>query len=187
MNVLVPLMQGFEEIEFVSIVDTLRRAEINVVVAKDSAINEDSIKGAHNISIKADCKIADVNLKNIDGIVLPGGYEGMMNLKNSKEVLDILENLNKNNKLIAAICAAPIVLGAANILKNKFSCYPGCENAIKSNAKHIEDVVCIDGNIITSIGPASGILFALEIVRHLKGDKTYDKVKNEMLVDKVYA
>lgn len=185
MNVLVPLMQGFEEIEFVSIVDTLRRGGINAIVVKDSAVSEDCIKGAHDIFIKVDGKISDIDIKNISGIALAGGYEGMMNLKNSKEILEILKYLDKENKLIAAICASPIVLGEAGVLKNKFVCYPGCESVIKSDAKYTNDVVCIDGNIITSIGPASGILFALEIIKYLKGNEIYDEVKSAMLVDRI--
>lgn len=185
MNVLVPLMQGFEEIEFISIVDTLRRANINVLIARDSSIENDLIKGAHDIVIKAESKLCDISLSSIQGIVLAGGYEGMLNLKNSTEIISIIRQLNDVNKLVAAICASPIVLGEAEVLKNKFSCYPSCEKFITSNAVCCDEVVCVDNNIITSIGPASGILFALQIVKYLKGSDEYDKIKAEMLVDKI--
>ena len=182
MNILVPIMQGFEEIELVSIIDTLRRADINAIVARDSNNDDEMVSGAHNIIIKSDCKISQVNIDSLEGIALAGGFKGMLNLKNSKEIIEILQTLNKANKLIAAICASPIVLDKADVLKNNFTCYPSCENEIKTKAKYTKEITCIDENIITANGPASGILFALQIIKKLKGKEKYEKIKNEMLV-----
>ena len=181
MNILVPIMQGFEEIELVSIVDTLKRAEMNVFLARDSNNNDEIVKGAHNINIKSTCKISQVNIDDLDGIALAGGFEGMVNLKNSKEIIEILQKLNKQNKLVSAICASPIALGVAGVLKNHFTCYPSCENEIKTKAIYTKQAICVDENIITANGPASTILFALEIIKKLQGKEKYEKIKSEML------
>lgn len=182
MNILVPIVEGFEEIELVSIVDTLRRAEINVILTKDSNHTSEFITGAHHIKIKPECTISQINTDDIDGISLAGGYNGMLNLKNNKEIINIIQTLNKQNKLISAICASPIVLDEARVLKNKFTCYPGCQNQINSKARYTEEIICIDENIITANGPASGVLFGLEIIKKLLGETKYNEVKNEMLV-----
>ena len=181
MNVLVPIMQGFEEIELVSIVDTLRRAGINVIVARDSNIDDENVSGSHHITIKSMCKISQVDIESLDGIALAGGFEGMLNLKNSKEVLEILQILDKKNRLVSAICASPIVLGKAGVLKHRFTCYPSCEDEITSEARYTKEAVCIDENIITANGPASGIPFALAITEKLMGKEKYDEVKSAML------
>lgn len=181
MNILVPIMNGFEEIELVSITDTLRRAEINVILARDSSSNNELVSGAHNILIHSECKISEVDINNINGISLAGGYNGMLNLKNNKEVISIIKTLNNQNKLISAICASPIVLDKARVLKNKFTCYPGCENQINSKAKYVKQNICIDENIITANGPANSVLFGLEIIKKMLGEEKYNDIKNEML------
>lgn len=182
MNILVPIMQGFEEIELVSIIDTLRRADINIIIARDSNNDDEMVIGAHNIIIKSMCKISQVDIDSLDGIALAGGFEGMLNLKNSKEIIEILQELDKQNKLISAICASPIVLAQAGVLKNHFTCYPGCESEIQVATKYTQQATCINENIITANGPASGILFALEIIKKLQGKEKYNKIKSEMLI-----
>lgn len=181
MNILVPIMQGFEELELISIIDLLKRAKINVILARDSSSDDELVAGAHNISIKSECKISKVDINTLDGIALAGGYQGMLNLKNSKEVINILQVLDKQNKLVSAICASPIALDEAGVLKDTFTCYPGCESQIKSTAKYTKQAVCIDKNIITANGPASGILFGLEIIKKLLGKEKYDEIKAEVL------
>lgn len=183
MNILVPLMDGFEEIELVSIVDILRRAGINVILARDSNSNNEFVSGAHNIVIHSECKISQVDINNIDGISLAGGYNGMLNLKKNEEIINIIKILNKQKKLISAICASPIVLHEAGVLKNRFTCYPGCHNQIHSNAEYTKEDLCIDDNIITANGPSNGILFGLEIIKKLLGVEKYNDIKNEMLIN----
>lgn len=180
MNILVPIMEGFEEIELVSIVDTLRRAEINVILARDSNNNE-IISGAHNICIKSESTISQVDVNDIDGISLAGGYNGMLNLANNDTIINIIQVLNSQNKLISAICASPIVLSKAGVLKNKYTCYPGCENQINSEAKYTKESICIDDNIITANGPANAVLFGLEIIKKLMGEEKFNKIKSEMV------
>lgn len=182
MNILAPLYDGFEEIEFVNIVDILRRAKLNVIIAGKG----ESAKGAHNIIIKIEKQISQIEHKNVDAIVLAGGYEGMLNLCGDKKIIQLIQDLNKENKLIAAICAAPIVLGNAGVLKNKFTCYPSCEANVAGSAEYIDSVICKDENILTSIGPASATLFALEIVKILTPSEIYNNLKEELLFSRVY-
>lgn len=178
-KVLVPILQGFEEIELVSIVDILRRAGLNVALAG----RDDLVSGAHNITLKAECRLDSLNISEFSAIALAGGYEGMQNLCKDSFVIKALQDLNANGKLVAAICASPIVLGKAGVLKNKFTCYPSCENSIDSKAKyHIEKVV-VDENIITANGPASAPLFALAIVEYLLGKNKRNEIAKELLLD----
>ena len=179
MKVLVPMLQGFEEIELVSVVDILRRAGICVALAG----HDDLVKGAHNITLKAECKLDALNTSEFSAIALAGGSEGMMNLSKDSFVIRALQDLNAQGKLVAAICASPIVLGKANVLKNKFSCYPSCEDLVVSNAKYCAEKVVVDENIITANGPASAPLFALAIVEYLLGKSKRDEVAKELLLD----
>lgn len=180
-KILVPMMSGFEEIELISIVDILRRAGLSVVIAAES----ENVAGAHGVMLKADCKFSEINIDDFSAIALAGGYEGMINLSKSSFIIDTLKDFNTKNKLIAAICASPIVLDKAGVLKNTYTCYPSCEESIKSNAKYDSKLVVVDSNIITSIGPASAPLFAIEIARYLLGDEIANKVAKDLLLDRV--
>lgn len=174
-----PILQGFEEIELVSIVDILRRAGLIVVLAGRNK----SVIGAHNIILKSDCDLSEINVSEFSAIALAGGYNGMINLCNDDFVIKTVQEINAQGRLVAAICASPIVLGKAGVLKNKFSCYPNCENSIESSAKYCAEKVVIDENIITANGPASAALFALAIVEYLLGREKRDEVAKELLLD----
>ncbi|MBM0637016.1 DJ-1/PfpI family protein [Campylobacter sp. VicNov18] len=182
-KVLIPLAQGFEEAEFIGIADVLKRAEksggdLEVIIA---SLNDDLlVVGANGISIKADCFLKNVDVKTLDAIALAGGFNGMMNLKNSNEILNIIKELHNENKIIAAICASAIVLDAAGVLEGEFACYPGCE--IGLNAKRVNEAVVVNKNIITSAGPATAILFGLELAKKLCGEMIYKDLYNKMLV-----
>ncbi len=177
-RVLAPLANGFEEIEFVSTVDILRRAGIEVLIA---GINgKGSYKGAHNIDILAPFSANEITPDNLSGIALAGGMQGMLNLKQSLQVLQIIKTLHSQNKLISAICASPIVLNEAGILSGEFTCYPGCEEGLNGN--RINKAVVVNNNVITSAGPASAVLFALEIVKYLCGESVYKELYSELLV-----
>lgn len=182
-KVLVPLAQGFEEAEFIGIADVLRRAgEINanleLIVA--SLNNELLVKGANGISIKADFNLAEIDTENLDAIALPGGFDGMTNLKNSEEILKIIQKLHAKGKIVAAICASPIVLNAAGVLEGEFTCYPSCEVGLKGT--RINKAVVVNKNIITGAGPATAILFGLELAKNLCGDEVYKALYEGMLV-----
>ncbi|MBT8719727.1 DJ-1/PfpI family protein [Brachyspira hyodysenteriae] len=177
-KVLVPLAEGAEEIEAVTIIDVLRRADIEVVTA--SLTNNLEVKGSHNIFLKADTTLEKIMNYDFDAIALPGGMGGMNNLKADMRVLEILRNMYENKKLVSAICASPIVLGEAGVIKGKYTCYPSCEVHVKGGEYVEKDLVVCDDNIITSKGPATTVFFALEIVKYLNGSN--EELSNALLI-----
>ena len=254
-KVLVPLADGFEEIEFVSIVDTLRRADIEVLIAgvrdsgtsgggasdsnsagsangasdlkasspsahtpnaKDSQYSAGEIyTGAHGILIHADTALESLDssaLAGFDGVALAGGWQGMLNFKASQKLRTLLREFKARGKLVSAICASPIVLDAAGVLGGKFACYPSCEKfAYEDNstqntkhtnteAKNVTSTigktaekplngqyqpnasVVREGNLITAAGPATGVLFALEIIAYLLGEAQSQSIASQMLI-----
>ncbi len=183
-KVLVPLASGFEEIEAVSIIDVLRRAKIEVLVA--SLSKNSAVVGANGISIFTNISLSDVsvNVDELDMIVLPGGLAGTNGLAADVNVVNILKEMNVKGKNIGAICAAPFVLYKAGVLKEKYTCYPSLEKEIKLDGyMGDEKMVVEDENIMTSRGPATAICFALNIVKKLKGYETYKTIKSELLAD----
>ncbi|MCW8837436.1 MAG: DJ-1/PfpI family protein [Thiovulaceae bacterium] len=182
MNVLVPLAKGFEEIEAVSIIDVLRRANIEVIVA---SLDEHShILGAHGIVVQSDVNIKDVSVDILDMIVLPGGWGGTYALADNKIVQSILKDMDANGKNIGAICAAPYALNKAGVLKPNFTCYPSVEEEIDLEGYQGDKAKVVqEQNIMTSRGPATAICFALEIVKKLKGQEEYETVKSGLLAD----
>jgi 4-methyl-5(b-hydroxyethyl)-thiazole monophosphate biosynthesis len=180
MKVLIPLAEGFEEIEAVTVIDILRRAGINTVTA---ALAENPVTGAHKIPVTAD-KTLEALLagnENFDAIILPGGMPGSTNLKNDNRIQYLIKKINKSEGLTAALCAAPIVLSAAGLLKNKkFTCYPGYEDEI-TDGIHISGNVVSDGSIITGKGAGCAPLFALAVVEFLKDKETANKIKEQIM------
>ncbi|MFA6136610.1 MAG: DJ-1 family glyoxalase III [Sulfurimonas sp.] len=181
-KVLVPLACGFEEIEAVNIIDVLRRAEIEVLVA--SLDKNRLVKGANGITIETDYEIKDVIVDALDMIVLPGGHGGTEALAENKTVQNILKEMNKKDKNIGAICAAPLALHRAGVLKHDYTCYPSYEKEIREEGYMGDRAMVVeDANIITSRGPATAICFALQIVKKLKGQESYLRVKRGLLAD----
>lgn len=179
-KVLIIISTGFEEIEAISIIDILRRAQIEVTIA---TINELQTNGAHNIIISADIKLENIkNIEDFDMVVLPGGAENTFNLAESHLVRKTLQKMKKENKFIGAICAAPYALHEANVLNDKYTCYPSFEQKIDSSTYVENEKVVTDDKVITSQGPATAMQFALELVKTLKGEKIYMEVKNGLLV-----
>jgi len=179
-KVLVPLAGGFEEIEAVSIIDVLRRADIEVLVA---SLNDDMlVKGANGITIQADFHVKSVSADELDMIVLPGGWDGTHALADDDNVQRLLREMNARGKNIGAICAAPFALNTAGVLKDKYTCYPSVENDIKKEG-YMGDaqMVVEDENVMTSRGPGTAICFGLAIVRKLKGEDTYKALKEGLL------
>ncbi len=181
-KVLVPLANGFEEIEAVSIIDVLRRAEIEVLVA--SLGEERQVNGANGITVVADMNIKNIVVNELDMIVLPGGWDGTYALADDKHVQSILKEMDAKGKNIAAICAAPFALHKAGVLKEKYTCYPSAEEQIREEG-YLGDKAMIvqDGNVMTSRGPGTSICFALEIVKKLKGNETYEMLKAGLLAN----
>lgn len=179
-TVLVPLAKGFEELEAVAIIDVLRRAQIDVIVA--SLDEEALVQGAQGIVIEADVELKNVYCDILDMVVLPGGWDGTYALADDENIQRILKGMNENNKNIAAICAAPFVLGKVGVLKEKFTCYPSVEEQIAHDGYMGDKQMVIDDeNIMTSRGPGTSLCFALEIVKKLKGDEVYQTLKGGLL------
>lgn len=178
-KVLVPLASGFEEIEAVTIIDLLRRADIEVVTA---CLDRRRVIGAHGIKVLADTHLDDIDHTQFDMIVLPGGIPGAINLQKSPKVQELLGNFDNDNKLIGAICAAPIALASAKVLKKAYTCYPSFENQIENKGYIASEDVVSDQNIITSKGPATAMSFALSIIGQLCGEEKVASLRQGLLL-----
>ncbi len=178
-KVLVPLAPGFEEIEAITSIDVLRRAGIEVVTV---SLNSIDVKGAHNIPVIADKRIKQIKIEEFDGILLPGGMPGAQNLKENSQILKFVRQINENKLMVAAICAAPMVLETAGILENiNATSYPSFKKEVPS-CNYKEERVVKDGNIITSRGAGVALEFALEVVEYLEGKKVKEDLIDSMLV-----
>ena len=173
---------GSEELEFIAPLDIMRRANLEVDLI--SANNEDFITSSHNVKIIADKKINEVNnILDYDAIVIPGGMPGSTLLRDNKKIIEFYQTMYNSGKLVAAICAAPIVLSAAGITNDKeVTSYPGFDKEINCKTYNSEKAVVVDKNVITAQGPAVAILFGYEIVNYLLQDNTAEDVKQAMLV-----
>lgn len=179
-RVLVLLANGFEEVEALSVVDVLRRGNVD---CKICSIDREFVKGTHNIIIKSDCNIKDICNDEYDAVVLPGGLPGADNLK-IDEVKNLVVDFYNKEKIVAAICAAPGTLEYFGILEGK-SCtsYPGCISD-EQKVNYIEDeLVVTDKNIITSRGPATALAFAIEILKQLGHINEAEELKEGMLIN----
>ena len=171
------LADGFEEIEALACVDILRRAGIEV---KTVGVTGKTVAGAHGINVEADMLISECGF-DAEMVILPGGSVGTDNLAASPEVAALVEDAAKRKAYVAAICAAPTVLGGLGLLEGRRAvCYPGLEDRL-TGAKSSADRVCIDGKFITSRGPGTTSEFALTIVEILKGRQTADVLRKGML------
>ena len=181
---LVVLAPGFEEIEAVTVIDVLRRCGIKVTVA---GLLPDLVEGAHGIKVVPDKAIEKVQMRDFDAIVVPGGNPGYKNLRRDERVLHMIKEAYDSGKLVAAICAAPAVLSDAGVLKNrKCTIYPGMESEVENGGgEFLEDSVVVDGNIITSRGPATALHFALRIAERLVGREIAEGVRKKTLTEPV--
>jgi 4-methyl-5(b-hydroxyethyl)-thiazole monophosphate biosynthesis len=175
------LATGFEEIEAVTVIDILRRAGIEITVA---GLDNTNITGSHGITVVADKKISDLK-PHFDVAILPGGMPGALHLHNSNEVTNFIKNMNSEGALIAGICAAPsVVMAPIGLLENKnATCYPGNQIDFGKNTRYKNKAVVLDGNIMTSQGPASAMEFAFAIVEKIIGKAAVKKLKKHTLAD----
>lgn len=180
-KVLVLLADGFEEIEAVTCIDVLRRADLKVVTA--SITNRGVVCGSHNVKIQAEARLCDFSGLP-DALVLPGGMPGAENLARSLKVENLIKKCHKNKKIIAAICASPaIVLVPSEVLTGKrATCYPQFKKNLSAKTTYVDKKVVIDGHIITSQGPGTTFYFALKIVEALRGIKVAKAIKKRALV-----
>lgn len=179
-NVLVPLAQGCEELEAVTIVDILRRAGIHVITA---GLDEQPVVASRNTVLIPDATLDDVIDQDFDMIVLPGGLPGADHLNGDARIHRLLERMNHSKKYIAAICAAPKVLATAGLLDHKnATSYPGSLDNIKvSGLNYLEDKVVIDERIITSRGPGTAMDFALSLIEKLEGTEKRKQVEAPLM------
>ncbi len=180
-KIAVPLAEGFEEIEAVSIIDVLRRADLDVTVFSIS--NKKEVTGSHSVKIIADRLFNEVDFSKTDMIVLPGGLPGATNLNNHTGLRDVILDFNKSKKALGAICAAPLVFGSLGILNNKnATCYPGFENQLKGATTTGNEVELSD-KIVTGKGAGVAIKFALKIVETIHGKQFADELAEKMIVN----
>lgn len=172
--------EGFEEIEAITVVDVLRRAEIDARMI--SIAGRKTVKGAHGIMVEADELFENADNLGADMLVLPGGMPGTMYLGEHKGLRDVIMSFAEKNKLIAAICAAPSVLGNMGLLEGrKAVCYPGFEDDLRG-AVIGADIISQEGNYITSKGPGTAIYFALRLVEVLADKQTAEELREGMIV-----
>lgn len=177
-TIFVFLITGFEEIEALATVDVLRRAKLDV---KTVSLTDDKVvKGSHDIPVIADMMFSDFDSEKAEMLVLPGGtvaYNDHVGVK--KELLDFA----KKGKMVAAICASPMVLGGLGLLEGKkATAYPGFEQYLTKAVLHTDQAVVIDSNIITGRGPGVTIEFALTLVEQIAGKNVRDEVAKGLLV-----
>ncbi len=173
------LADGFEEIEALTVLDLLRRAEISV---QSVSIKPDKqVMGAHKIQVTADLLLEEVNYEEMVGIILPGGMPGTTNLAKCKSLADMLIKAHEDEKWIGAICAAPIILGDLGILEGrKAVCYPGFESKLRG-ATVADDAAVRDGHIITSKAAGTAVDFSLKLIKHLKTKEDSINIKRAIL------
>ena len=174
-RILVLLFPGFEEIEAFVPIDLLRRVGIEVVVA--SLEKDLEVKGAHGICCQADTLLSSLEVENFDGVILPGG-PGVFELQENSEVLKLIQYFNQEKKLVAAICAAPIVLKAAGCLPKNFTAH-ACVESVLEGCDTQKSVVT-DKNMITARGPGAAFPFAFELIQRLTSDEVVLKLKESI-------
>lgn len=171
------LADGFEEVEALVPLDILRRANADILTV---GVTGEYVKGAHNITVKADMTLDDVECEKIDAVILPGGLGGTNNMDNCAEVKKLVQYAADNRKLVCAICAAPSILGKMGLLEGKeVTCYPGFEDTFKGG-KYLKQSVVKCENFITSDGMGSAYKFGFEIAAALFGDDTAEKIKEQI-------
>lgn len=172
------LADGFEETEALVPVDVWRRAGFEV---KTVGVTGDEVTGSHGITVRADCRPDAVALEQAEAVVLPGGMPGTVNLENSEAVRQALAYAAAHPDVwMAAICAAPSVLGHAGLLKGRcVTCYPGFETALEGTVYTAEPVV-VDGRVLTARGAGVALEFGLRLVSELKGAAAAQTLKESM-------
>ena len=169
------LANGFEELEALAPIDILRRAGLHVMTV---GVGGENITAAHKVVFTADTTVDKIELNNdLDMIVLPGGMPGTLNLENDDYVQAAIDYCVKNDKYVAAICAAPSILGHKGLLKDKEAiCFPGFETDLEG-AKLSDSAVAVDGRFITAKGAGVCIEFALTLVRKLVSEEKAEEIR----------
>lgn len=179
-TVLVPLAEGFEEIEAVTIIDVLRRAGLRVTVA---GLRPGQVTGAHGIALGVDASLDEVDSGRVAMLVLPGGMPGTTNLMEDERVIGLVRELHAAGKPTAAICAAPMVLARAGVLgEARATSHPSVRDRLGKARVVAEERVVRSGSVVTSQGPGTALEFALALVEELQGPAQAKKLAEDMLV-----
>jgi len=170
---------GFEEIEALTVVDVLRRASIDVLMV--SITESRMVKGSHAISVECDTLFDEADFKSVSMLILPGGMPGAAHLSKHEGLKALLKSFNDKKLPLAAICAAPFILGDMNLLQGRRAvCFPGFEQHL-SGATVSDEAVVVDKNILTAKGAGAAMLFAFEIVEFLRGKSIADDLADKMI------
>ncbi len=171
------LAEGFEETEAIASLDVIRRAKLDI---KTVGVGGEYITGAHGVTVKADITADEIDKDAAEGVVLPGGMPGTLNLQKSAQVKELIEHCAANGKLIAAICAAPMIIGDMGLLDGRRAvCFPGYEENLVG-AIEADDYVVIDGNYITARGGGVTLEFGAAIVNYISKSDAGNKVLRQM-------
>lgn len=181
-RVIVPLANGFEEIETVTIVDILRRADICVTLASvEMDAPPAAIEGRSGIKVVPDCGISEVRAADFDMIVLPGGLKGAQTLQKNRQVTQLLHDMDHDQRYIAAICAAPTVLAANGMIAGRrLTSHPSVREQLLG-AVYDEGRVVVDGRLVTSRGPGTAMEFAMALVEILVGKQKVAEINQGVL------
>lgn len=178
---IVLLAKGFEEVEALTVVDVLRRGGVHCITC--SIDGEETVLGSHSIHVKSNNLIEKTDVDKYDALIIPGGMPGAASLRDCERVIELVKKFNNENKLIAAICAGPIVLSKADVIKGKkVTSYPGFEKEL-GEVTYCEEIVVQDGNIITSRGPATAMYFGFKILENLADKETVENLKEAMMLN----
>lgn len=179
-SVLVPLAEGCEELEAVTIIDLLRRAGIEVVCA---GLRDGPVKASRGVTLVPDTTLGEALERRFDMVVLPGGKLGAENLNNDLRLREILKRMSDSRRFIGAICAAPMVLAGMGLLRGRHATsYPGVLEAMNVPGLHFShDAVVMDGTLITSRGPGTAMDFALCLIEQLAGAEKRQEVEQGLV------
>ena len=170
---------GYEEIEALTVVDILRRAGVETVMV--SVMKEKSVAGSHDIRVETDALIGEIDFTGLDVIVLPGGMPGTKNLEACEALMAQVDIFAAQGKIVAAICAAPSILGHRGILKGKKACsFPSFESHLEG-AEVLQQPAVMDGNLITGRGMGAAIPFGLKILEKLQGEEAARKMAEAII------
>ena len=179
MKLYVFLSSGFEECEALGTVDVCRRADFDVVMT--SVTGDLTVVSAHGVKIVADCLFEDCDFSDADLLMLPGGMPGSVNLRDHRGLKNVLQSHFASGRMLAAICAAPLVYGGMGILRDhRATCYPGCEDTL-IGATYTGRLVEMDGQFITAKGPGAAFELGFAIVSRFKGAEAANRLREAMI------
>lgn len=179
-KVLLLLAEGFEEVEALTPADYLRRADVDVDIA--SLTEELMVTGAHGLVVSADTVLDAVDIDSYDGVYLPGGMPGSLNLRDDERVLALVRRFAEEGKMVAAICAAPMVLEKAGVIANKrVTGFPGTVDKLKNIGSYDKEAAVVqDENVFTGRGAAAAVYLSIELIAFLCGKETALHVKQSI-------